>query len=129
MLRLLEQNHLPLDDLQRHLGTALVARQDDRIIATAALEVYPGGALLRSVAVSPGLQRHGLGRQITDAALALARELGVPAVYLLTTTAEAYFPKFGFEPIGRSAVPADVQASVEFASACPATAVVMRKRL
>jgi predicted N-acetyltransferase YhbS len=28
----------------------------------------------------------------------MAEALGAPAIYLLTTTAERYFPKFGFEP-------------------------------
>jgi amino-acid N-acetyltransferase len=50
-------------------------------------------------------------------------------MYLLTTTAERYFPKFGFERIERRDVPETVQASVEFTSACPASAVVMRKSL
>jgi N-acetylglutamate synthase-like GNAT family acetyltransferase len=40
-----------------------------------------------------------------------------------------YFPNFGFEKIDRSVVPKSVQASVEFTSACPSTAVVMRKNL
>jgi len=48
---------------------------------------------------------------------------------LLTTTAADFFPKFGFEPIARADVPASVQSSIEFTSACPATATVMRKTL
>jgi amino-acid N-acetyltransferase len=50
-------------------------------------------------------------------------------VYLLTTTAESYFPKFGFVQTTREVVPTAVQQSVEFRSACPASAVVMRKTL
>jgi amino-acid N-acetyltransferase len=56
------------------------------------------------------------------AALTIAREHHVDAVFLLTTTAEQFFPKFGFERISRADVPASVQASVEFQSACPASA-------
>jgi hypothetical protein len=48
---------------------------------------------------------------------------------LLTTTAERFFPKFGFESIARTDVPATVQASIEFTSACPTSAAVMRKQL
>jgi len=66
---------------------------------------------------------------LTDAALRLAQELRVPGIYLLTTTAERYFPKFGFTRIARAEVPATVLASIEFVSACPTTAVVMRKIL
>jgi amino-acid N-acetyltransferase len=50
-------------------------------------------------------------------------------VFLLTTTAERFFPKFGFEQIARDEVPASVKASVEFRSACCASAIVMRKQL
>ena len=129
VFRLLEQNDLPIAGLQEHLATTLVARQDGRIVGSAALEVYPDGALLRSVAVAPELQGHGLGRELTRAALRLAEDLHVPAIFLLTTTGEGYFPKFGFEHISRVDVPATVQASIEFTSACPSTAAVMRKFL
>lgn len=129
IFRLLEQNKLPLDGLRDHLETAIVARQDGAIVGAAALEVYRDGALMRSVAVAPALQGHGLGRQLTDAVLQMARDIGAPAAYLLTTTAERYFPKFGFERIDRNDVPASVQTSVEFTSACPSSATVMRTSL
>ena len=53
----------------------------------------------------------------------------MPAVYLLTTTADGFFPRFGFSRITRDDVPDSVKGSVEFRSACPASAVVMRKVL
>jgi amino-acid N-acetyltransferase len=129
VFRIVEQNHLPLAGLDEHLDTALVARQDDRIVGAAALELYRDGALLRSVAVAPNAQRKGVGHQLTASALVLAEELGTPAVYLLTTTAEQFFPRFGFERIARTEVPVGVQRSVEFTSACCPSAIVMRKML
>jgi amino-acid N-acetyltransferase len=128
VLRLLAQNHLPLDGLRDHLATTLVARQDSHVVGSAALEIYPEGALLRSVAVAPHLHGQGLGHDLTDAAIRLAQDLQVPSIYLLTTTAERYFPKFGFEPVARADVPATVQTSIEFTSACPSSATVMRKQ-
>jgi amino-acid N-acetyltransferase len=129
LMRLLEQNHLPTEGLHHHLETALIARQNGQLVGSAALEIYPDGALLRSVAVAPELQGRGLGHDLTDAAIRLAHELNAPAVYLLTTTAERFFPKFGFERIARVDVPASVQTSIEFTSACPSSATVMRKPL
>lgn len=129
VLGLLAENHLPIEGLREHVETTIVARQDGRIVGSAALEMYPDGALLRSVAVAPALQRHRVGRELTEAAIRLAQERRAPAIYLLTTTAEHYFPKFGFERIARTEVPATVQTSVEFTSACPSSATVMRKRL
>lgn len=129
VLGLLAEHHLPLEGLREHLETTIVARQDGRIVGSAALELYPDGALLRSVAVVPAVQGQRVGRELAEAAIRLALERRAPAIYLLTTTAEHYFPKFGFERIARADVPATVQASVEFTSACPANAAVMRKRL
>jgi amino-acid N-acetyltransferase len=126
---LLRDRQLPVDGLRDHLSTTLVARDGAAIVGSAALEVYEDGALLRSVAVAPGREHGGLGRSLVDAAIDLARAERIHALYLLTTTAERYFPRFGFERIERTGVPPGVQRSVEFTSACPASAIVMRKLL
>jgi amino-acid N-acetyltransferase len=129
VLGLLTAHALPLDGLRDYVETTIVARAGGRITGCAALEMYDAGALLRSVAVAPEVKGQGVGRQLTGAIIDLARERGVPALYLLTTTADGYFPKFGFERITRDDVPDSVKASVEFTSACPSSAVVMRKSL
>jgi amino-acid N-acetyltransferase len=126
---LLERLHLPLAGVDDHLPTLLVARAGGEIVGTAGLELYAEGALLRSVAVEPQWQGNQLGHQLTDAALQLATTRGAKAVFLLTTTAERFFPKFGFEHITRDHVPPSVRESMEFRSACPASAIVMRKPL
>jgi amino-acid N-acetyltransferase len=46
-------------------------------------------------------------------------------VYLLTLDAQGYFESFGFAVIDRERVPAEVAASREFDSICPATATAM----
>jgi amino-acid N-acetyltransferase len=126
ILDLLERSALPTDGWIDHLGATLVARDAGRIVGSAALEIYGDGALLRSVAVDESLRGHGLGVSLTHAALALARARGIRDVFLLTTTAERFFPKFGFVRVSRDAVPPGVRQSIEFTSACPASAVVMR---
>jgi len=126
---LLQRSQLPLDGLDEHVETMIVAREESHVVGTAALELYADGALLRSVVVDPAVQGRRLGHKLTETALQMAQQHGVRAVFLLTTTAEAFFPKFGFEPVARADVPASVLASVEFRYACPASAVVMRKRL
>jgi amino-acid N-acetyltransferase len=127
--RLLEAQHLPLDGVDALTDTMVVASSGQEIIGAAAVELYAGGALLRSVVVSPRMQGQGLGHRLTEAALELAKSRGVTTVFLLTTSAEKFFPRLGFEQISRTDVPESVQASVEFQSACPASATVMRKRL
>lgn len=129
VLALVSAAGLPLDGLRDHLLTTFVARDGGTVVGSAALELYADGALLRSVAVAPDHRGRGIGAELTAAAIALATARRAPALYLLTTTAERYFPKAGFEIISRADVPTGVRASIEFTSACPSTATVMRKPL
>jgi amino-acid N-acetyltransferase len=126
---LLGQERLPLAGLKDHFDRMLVARDGTRIVGCAALELYEDGALLRSVAVDAEHRGTGLGSELTRAALRLAEEHGIRAVYLLTTTAERFFPRFGFEVIDRADVPYSVTRSPEFTHACPSSAIVMRTSL
>jgi amino-acid N-acetyltransferase len=129
ILELLRANALPVDGVLDHLDHAFVARSQGRVIGSVALEVYDAGALLRSVAVQATHRGRGVGQQLFAAALELAGTLEVPAVFLLTTSADGFFPRFAFTPISRGEVPPSVCASVEFRSACPSTATVMMKAL
>ena len=129
VLELVDASGLPQAGLDAHIATTLVARDNSRIVGTAALELYGGSALLRSVAVAAPLRGQGLGQRLTTAALDLARQRGVRTVYLLTETAGDFFPKFGFKTIQRSEVDPAVQVSQEFTTACPASAMVMAKRI
>ena len=126
---LMDRAHLPTDGLSSHLDAAFVAREGDRVVGSAAIELYADGGLLRSVAVDEACRGTGLGARLTSAAIDDAQQRQLPALYLLTTTAEHFFPRFGFERIPREEVPASVQESIEFRGACPASAIVMRKRL
>ena len=126
---LLQANALPLDGLTDHLDHAFVARADGHIVGVSALEIHDDGGLLRSVVVDDAQRGTGIARRLVEAALTLARERRLPAVYLLTTTAADYFPKLGFVTIARDDVPASVRQSIEFTSACPASATVMARTL
>lgn len=126
---LLRRCGLQVEGLADHLATTLVARDADRLVGSAALELYGREALLRSVAVDEAWRGRALGRQLVAAALDLARARGVAAVYLLTLTAAAFFERLGFERIPREEVPPSVQQSLEFRILCPATAIVMRRQL
>jgi amino-acid N-acetyltransferase len=125
MVDLLTRSKLPVEGLAPHRDTALVAREPGRIIGCAALELYGNDALLRSVAVEPSFKGSGVGTGLTVAALELARRHHVRRVYLLTETAAEFFPRFGFAPVQRGAVPAAVRQSVEFTRLCPESAAVM----
>ena len=89
------------------------------------MEVCCNNALLRSVAVRPEWRSHGVGRALVTRVISDAESRGIHALYLLTTSADRYFPSFGFRTIARDDVPADVRETAEFREACPASATVM----
>lgn len=128
-LGLLRQNRLPTAGATKHLGSALVARDGDRVVGGAALELYGRAALLRSVVADGSRRGQGLGRMLVESALTLATDRGVETVYLLTETAAAFFAHLGFTRVNREDVDPAVRQSVEFCDVCPASAVCMMKSL
>ena len=122
---LLQANALPLQGAEAHLSSFVVATRGAEVIGVAGAEVHGDVALLRSVAVAPGLHRQGIGESLVGLMLQEARRRGIRQVFLLTTTAAGYFPRFGFSPLPREQAPRALQASAEFQGACPASAVLM----
>lgn len=108
----------------------LVAESGADLLGLAGLEVHgaaaPGAVgLLRSVAVRPEQRSQGLARRLVEGVIQQARIRGLSDLYLLTTTAADYFPRFGFQPLPRSLAPAALAASPEFQGACPDAATLM----
>jgi amino-acid N-acetyltransferase len=126
---LLERSGLPRAGVADNFSQFLVAEADGRLVGVVGLELYGQSALLRSAAVEESWRGSGVGRVLVERALDLARERGIDDVYLLTTSAEHYFPKFGFVCVRRDDVAPGVIASEEFQTACPASATVMRKHV
>lgn len=125
--RLLTAASLPLDGVREALPSFVLAEVGDTLVGVAGLDVCCNNALLRSVAVDPAWRSQGIGRLLVTRVIADAESRGIHALYLLTTSAERYFPGFGFRQITRDEVPEDVRATAEFQSACPASATVMTR--
>ena len=126
--KLLTASKLPVEGVRENFSSFLVAEEAGTIAGAIGLEKYGSAALVRSAVVSPSSRGTGIGRQLVETVLERAEENGIDELYLLTTTAEKYFPRFGFTPTTRAAVPESVKASAEFRGACPDTAVVMSRR-
>ncbi|MEN9545057.1 MAG: hypothetical protein RLZZ598_1890 [Pseudomonadota bacterium] len=122
---LLRANRLPLQGAREHLSTFVVAESGREIVGCAGAEPRGDVALLRSVAVAPGLRHQGIGRQMVSLVLEEARRRSFKAAYLLTTTAPDYFRRHGFTAIDRLQAPASLEQSPEFQGACPASAELM----
>lgn len=103
----------------------IVAESDGRVVGVVGLEICCEHALLRSTAVAADWRDRGLGRQLVERIIAEAESQNIRALYLLTTTADRYFPSFGFVKTSRDSVPDAVRQTGEFVSECCASATVM----
>lgn len=126
---LLSASHLPLDGVKENLSGFVVAEDRGEIAGAIGLEKFGSVALLRSAVVSSEHRGSGVGRKLVEQILERAAKDGIEELFLLTTTAEKYFPRFGFASTTRADVPPPVKASAEFQGACPDTAVVMKRRI
>ena len=117
---------LPLDGAREHLAEFLVAERGSSVVGCAAVEHYRDAGLLRSVAVAATEQGKGTGRVLVERCLRDAATSGIRTLVLLTTTADRFFPRFGFRVVARDEVPDALRASEEFRGACPAGAIAMR---
>ena len=57
------------------------------------------------------------------------RKHGISSLFLLTTTAESFFRRLGYERVPREDAPPEVQNTSEFSDICPVSSAFMLKRL
>ena len=126
---LLQQEKLPVEDVDKALSHFVVATIEGVVAGTAGLELYSRDALLRSVAVSKSQRNLGLAGQLLDSLVSYAGKQGVQKLFLLTNTAEEYFERKGFTKIDWKEVPEAVAQSKEFNGLCPSSAVAMVRSL
>lgn len=107
----------------------LLAELGGHPIGAIGLEPFDGIGLLRSLVVVPHAQGSGAGRQLVVALEHDAAARGLTELWLLTTDADAYFTRLGYEAVSRDEAPQCIQETTEFSKLCPADAVVMRKPL
>ena len=99
------------------------------LIGFAGLQQLDDVALLRSLVVLPEARAQANGTAIADWLVAEAARRGVSALFLLTNSAAPFFEKLGFRRVDRSEAPAAIASTAQFTSLCPASAVLMRRKL
>lgn len=127
-IRLLQQNNLPTEDITDNTPL-FTLYHEGALIGVVGLETSGEDGLLRSLCVDERKRTSGSGKQLVSFIENYAKEHGVKNLYLLTTTAAPFFTNRSYETIDRSVVPAAIRETSEFASVCPASATVMRKKL
>ena len=125
---LLNENNLPTTDLTH--TTLLYALYDDQqLIGTVGLEIFGHEGLLRSLCVDNQVRKAGYGQLLVSYVEEEAKQKGLTVLYLLTTTADAFFANRGYQTIDRSAVPENIQQTQQFSTICSKTATLMKKEL
>lgn len=124
---LLADCHLPSEGIELLAGNCITAKIDSKLVGCIAVEPHGQSALLRSLAVAPDCRGRSLSRNLCARMVSHARLLGVEQLYLLTTDAERYFAAFGFKRMAWSEAPAQIQATTQFRSLCPKSAVCMAR--
>jgi len=122
---LLIKNDLPVADLTNEIDF-YIEKENNQIIAVGGLELVGHNVIMRSIAVSENYKGKGLGTKITQHLLDTAKKHNLGSVFILTLTAEKYFPKFGFIRIERESAPEAIKRSSEFTTVCPDSAVLMK---
>lgn len=93
------------DDLIRNILSFAVCVKDNIVVGCACLYVYDSGlAEIRSLGVSPLIQRQGQGRAIVQFLLKRAQKMEIKKVFVLTRNA-AFFAKVGFDKTVIEALP------------------------
>jgi amino-acid N-acetyltransferase len=128
-LTLLRAAGLPEEGVAEGFARFLKISDGAIAVGFAGLEVHGGHGLLRSVVVDETRRGEGLGVRLVEAASAQARALGLQDLYLLTTTARAFFLGHGFRDVPRDEAPETIRESWEFRSGCPASSAFMRRTL
>jgi amino-acid N-acetyltransferase len=127
---LLQAQGLPVSDITgEHLEHFFFVGSDGSPTGLVGLELYGADALLRSLVVAENARGKGWGSTLIDHAEQYAASKGVRSIYLLTTTAEAFFKRLGYERIERSDAPPSIERTREFAGLCPASSAFMSKRI
>jgi amino-acid N-acetyltransferase len=130
VINLLFASDLPTADLAApHMPHFFGCVSGGELKGVVGLELYGEVALLRSLAVAKEIRGSGLGGRLVECAERHARDQGVKSLYLLTTTAEAFFLRHGYTRLSREEAPEAIKNTKEFNGICPLSAAFMVKHL
>ncbi|MEY3983876.1 MAG: hypothetical protein RL160_1435 [Bacteroidota bacterium] len=97
----------------------------NELIACAGMEVHGSDGLLRSMAVSPDVQRKGYGSALLKAVMLMARMQQMNALYLFTEQASDFFLRHGFSNADRLTLPPSIAQSEQAVADCGGHANIM----
>lgn len=129
IIHLLLSNQLPSSDIHASHVELFVGVHHQELIATIGIETYDSVALVRSLCVKEAFRSQHIAEAMLQYLFQHCQDENIQSLYLLTTTAEHYFKRYGFETIERACVPMAIQQTQEYSSLCPSSALTLYKKI
>ncbi|MEW9799719.1 GNAT family N-acetyltransferase [Alteromonas sp. CYL-A6] len=130
MLDLLKSCLLPVSDIS--LSERILfygCHEHGSLCALIGLELHGNVAMLRSLAVTFGARKRGLGRSLVIFAEHQAMKRGIETLFLLTETANNLFIRLGYTYCDRTYAPKSVRDTPQFSVLCSSSSHFMSKQL
>jgi len=118
-----------LNEIYENLRDFWVCEFEGKVVGCCALHiVWSDLAEVKSLSVSAPYRGRGFGRELVEACINEAREMGIPKIFVLTDIPD-FFEKIGFEGIDKAGLPHKIWGEcvrcVKFPD-CPAVALLYR---
>jgi N-acetylglutamate synthase-like GNAT family acetyltransferase len=119
LAKVLAENNLLTGDLESAQNRFFAFEDNNNWrVGVGGLEIYGDAAILRSFLTVAAHRGTGLGGQMLEELLGVARRFGISDVYLFTVEAEEFFAKHQFERAMRENAPFAITASRQFIEHC-----------
>jgi amino-acid N-acetyltransferase len=129
-LSLLSGCGLPIADiLPANSPVFFGIRSGSELIGVIGLELLGPDSLLRSLAVAEAYRKQQIAQRLVSFAEQYAASSGVNFLYLLTTTAASFFERLGYAQASRSDAPLAIRNTSQFSGLCPASSVLLKKKI
>ncbi|MGH8139900.1 MAG: arsenic resistance N-acetyltransferase ArsN2 [Steroidobacteraceae bacterium] len=129
-MALLTAAALPALDLtEGHMEHFFFIGPEAAPIGLIGVEFCGSEALLRSLVVARDRRSEGIGGALVDHVESHAHARGARSIFLLTTTAEAFFSRRGYVRAARQSAPSTIRNTREFAHICPAGSAFLVKQI
>lgn len=126
---LLLAENLPTTDIDAATLRHFLVAAAPQILGVIGLEPHGKEGLVRSLVTLPAARFGGIGSALYDAMELRARASGMAQLWLLTTSAGAFFESRGYHCRDREKAPAWLTETAQFRVLCPASAHLMSKGL
>ncbi len=128
--KLLKSSSLPAEfSLEDFKHFFIAESSENEIIGLIGVQFDNSEGLLRSLVVSSKSRGRGIGTNLVRTLEQYAISQNIKSLLLLTSSADNFFERLGYQVISRSNVSEFIKQTTEFSSICPDSSICMKKNL